>query len=71
MVIQIEKLEKFGIVASTLDACESISGLLANIAKGETSCQPEYWIYFDAIHDIMRLCKMINNLVELKKDLKQ
>lgn len=71
IVIQIERLEKFGIVASTLDACESISGLLANIAKGDRTCQPEYGIYFDAMHDIMRLCKMMNDLVELKNDLKQ
>lgn len=71
MVIQIERLEKYGIVASTLDACESISGLLANIAKGETSYQPEYGTYFEAMHDIMRLCKMMNDLVELKNDLKK
>ena len=70
IVTQIERLEKYGIVASTLDACESISGLLANMAKGEITCQPEYGTYFEAMHDIMRLCKMMNDLVELKNELK-
>lgn len=70
MVSDIGKMEKYGIVASTLNACEAVSGVMADIANGRAN-NPNFGVYFDAIRDIMQLCKMINSLVEMKNDLVQ
>lgn len=70
MVSTIEKMERYGIVASTLNACEAVSGVMADVINGkETDLQIKCGRYFLAIRDIMQLCRLVNEIVEMKNDL--